>query len=80
MENSQPNPKNTPLFILNLTLCILGTLLILWFAIGVEQQNSRAQKVFEAMLKHSTSIIVGLIVFMVLLLVGSYFGMKRLKK
>lgn len=80
MENSPSNRNKTLLYILNLTLSIVGTLVILWFAFGVEQKNSRVQIIFEGLLKHSTPIIIGLIGLMVLLLVGSYLGMKSLKK
>jgi len=74
------NPKSQPLFILNLVLCVTGTLAILWFAIGVEQKNSRAQIIFEWMLDHSTPIVVGGILLMVLIAVVTYFGVKSLKK
>ena len=79
MENSQSNFKKIFLYILNLTLSIAGTLVILWFAFGVEQQNSKAQVLFEWMLKRSTVIIAGLAILMVLLLAGSYVAMKRVK-
>jgi hypothetical protein len=77
--NTTPNPKNSPFFIINSLLCIAGTLVILWFAFGVEQQNSSAQKLFEWMLARSTPIIVGLGALMILILVGSYIGVKKLK-
>ena len=80
MENSPPNLKQTLLYILNLTLSVAGTLVILWFAFGVEEKDSRAQVLFEGMLKHSTPIIIGLVGLMILLLVGSYFGMRSFKK
>ena len=79
MKNLEPNPPNRPFFVINVLLCITGTLIILWFAFGVEQQNSQAQMLFEWMLKRSTLIIVGLVVFMILILVGSYVAMKRFK-
>lgn len=79
MENLQSNFKKNFLYILNLTLSIAGTLVILWFAFGVEQQNSKAQVLFEWMLKRSTVIIAGLAILMVLLLAGSYVAMKRFK-
>ena len=79
MENPQSQLKRNLLYILNLTLSIAGTLVILWFAFGVEQQNSKAQVLFEWMLKRSTVIIAGLAILMVLLLAGSYVAMKRFK-
>lgn len=67
------------LYFLNLVSCISGVLVILWFALGVEKQNSSAQSIFGWMLKHSTPIILGMAALMVLLLAGSYFAMKALK-
>ena len=74
--NNTANPPNNSFFNINLLLCILGTQVILWFAFGVEKQNSQAQRLFEWMLARSTAIIVGLVVLMVLVLVGSYLGVR----
>lgn len=79
MKDIKPSQPNQPFFIINLALCVTGTFVILWFAFGVEQQNSQAQILFEWMLKYSTFIIVSLAAFMALILAGSYFGMKRIK-
>ena len=74
-----PSPaQKPPFYLLNLISCIAGVLLILWFAFGVEKQNSSAQTVFEWMLRHSTLIIITLFGLMVVILIGSYFGMKAL--
>lgn len=77
---SDANSKNSLFFILNLILCVAGTLVILWFAIGVEQKNSRAQILFEWMLDHSTPIVAGGIMLMVMISVIAYCGIKLLKK
>ena len=74
------NAPPRPFFIINSILCIAGTIGILWFAVGVERQNSRAQIIFEEMLKHSLSIVAGLIGLIILILAGSFWGAKSSKK
>ena len=79
MSTAEPQEKKSPFFVFNFILCALGVLVILWFAVGVEHQNSRAQAMFEEMLKHSTPIILAMVGLMVFLLIVSYLGMKALK-
>ena len=79
MKDIKSSPPNPLFFVINLLLCIIGTLTILWFAFGVEQQHSKAQILFDWMLQRSTFIIIGLVVLMILILAGSYIGMKWLK-
>jgi len=71
--------QKNPAFFINLFICIVGTLVILWFAFGVERKDSPAQKIFVSMLQHSGAIIAALAGSMVLILIVSYMGMKRLK-
>ena len=75
-----PDSSKPPFYLLNIVCCTSGVLLILWFAFGVEKQNSSAQVIFEWLLRHSTPIIVAMIALMVLILIGSYFGMKAMKR
>ena len=79
MSTKDPGPQHPPFFMINLVSCVLGVLVILWFAFGVEEQNSRAQMIFEWMLKHSTPIITLMIGLMVFILVWSFWGVKSLK-
>ena len=79
MNQNDPKQEKPPFYFLNLVSCVLGVLIILWFALGVEEQNSRAQTIFEWLLKRSTPIVAGLIGLMILILVGSYVGGKSLK-
>jgi hypothetical protein len=76
----QTDSSKPPFYFLNLISCVAGVLVILWFALGVEKQNSSAQVVFEWMLSHSTPIIAAMIGLMILILIGSYFGIKARKR
>lgn len=72
--SESPPQKNSRFFVINLLICILGTLVILWFAFGVEKQNSPAQRIFEWMLGHSQAIIVILAGLIVLVLALPFIG------
>ena len=68
-------PKDALFFAFLLAVCVVGSVGIFWFAVGIENGNTIMKNFFKALLDNAVGIVIILLLFNLFLVV--YYSKKR---